>query len=208
MEKQLNLELIKDQQERALKELEINKEKQIRGITELQISEQRKQDLILKVEASTQLKREKIESDGYRKSLEAFNAYRQFLIQQELVNSDAVIQVAENTTNGVLTKYEDLFFKQRSSREEFIKGQENLDAEEVENLSYTPLAYDRYYETLRFQATQSYQADINAAIQRVRAINDANNTEIQLNENRYYQDEINRCKYIIKQVKTYDRFRF
>ena len=160
LEKQLNLELIQDQQERALKELEINKEKQIRGISELGISEQRKQDLILKVDLSTQLKREKIESDAYRKSLEAFNAYRQFLIQQELVNSDAVIQVAENTTNGVLTKYEDLFFKQRSSRKEFIKGQENLDAEEVENLSYTLLAYNRYYETLRFQATQSYQADV------------------------------------------------
>ena len=42
---------------------------------------------------------------------------------------------------------------------------------------------------------QSYQADINAAIQRVRAINDANNTEIQLNENRYYQDEINKEEY-------------
>ena len=198
LEKQLNLELIKDQQERALKELEINKEKQIRGITELQISEQRKQDLILKVEASTQIKREKIESDGYTKSLEAFNAYRQFLIQQELVNSDAVIQVAENTTNGVLTKYEDLFFKQRSSREEFIKGQENLDAEEVENLSYTLLAYDRYYETLRFQATQSYQADIADTARRKeekqKQLDDATtfaDLQLKINEQNYDKDLIN-----------------
>ena len=97
-----------------------------------------------------------------------------------------------------MTKYEDLFFKQRSSREEFIKGQENLDAEEVENLSYTLLAYDRYYETLRFQATQSYQADIADTARRKeekqKQLDDATtfaDLQLKINEQNYDKDLIN-----------------
>jgi len=198
LEKQLNLELIKDEQERALKELEINKEKQVRAINELQISEQRKQDLILKVDAATQVKREKIESEGYKKSLEAFNAYRQFLIQQELVNQDAVLQIVEDTIEKQIKADDDLIFKQTLNRDEFIKAQINSAKKENLTLQQTLDAYQRYYDTLRFQATQNYQADIadteRRKVERQKQFNDAKTfTDLQLkiNDENYNKDLIN-----------------
>ncbi len=53
---------------------------------------------------------------------------------------------------------------------------------------------------------KSYQEEIDAAIQRVRAINDANNTEIQLNENRYYQDKINKEEYEKNKLEIEEKY--
>jgi len=166
LEQQLNLDLITDAQERAKKEIEINEDKLMKQLKELRVSKAKEAELQLLIQANTQLKLKQLEEEKYKATLDAVNAFRQQLIAQELVYSDAVIKVLEDRANieiGLMDKQldraTDTEERRQKELDEFYRNtKKTLDSVKAE--------YDRYYKTQAYAAYEAYQADINNAEQR------------------------------------------
>ena len=160
LEQQLNLDLIQSAEERSLKELDIQKQKQIEQIKLLKLSKQQEAELILKVETTTQLKRQEIETKSYNESIARINEFRQYLIDQELIYSDSVVQLVNARMDEELSAFDKILEGEASTwdRRKYLVQQAELETEK--QLKKTEDAYDVYYSTLRFQADEALAADL------------------------------------------------
>jgi hypothetical protein len=160
LELQLNLDLIESAEQRAFKELDIQREKQIEQIKLLKLGKEREAELILKVETTTELKRQKVREEGYAKSLQQISAFREFLIQQELLSQDAIITLRNAELEKQLENLQIVSEAQGITDEERLRKQREVDARLSMELKLTAKAYQRYYDTIRFEAQQTYEADV------------------------------------------------
>jgi len=160
-EEQLMLESIQDERDRAEEEIRIQEEKQLQQLKSLRLSEERKAELTLQIQANTQVKLQKLEEEGYAKTLEGVNAFRALLIQQELVYGDSVIKLTETRMEkelDMLNKVVEGEYEGILDREEYLN---NFQHTEQELLQKASDAYTRYYDTQRYEAEQAYRADLN-----------------------------------------------
>jgi len=160
LEQQLNLDLIKDAQEKAKQEILINDAKLKEQLKALNASKTKQAEITLLIEASTQAKLKQLEIDTYQTRLDNIKAFRAELVAQELLYSDAVVQQAEIMAENELAhinKVVDGDYQGVLDREEQLKNWETTQKTQLDKLMK---AYDRYYDTQKFAASEAYQTDI------------------------------------------------
>jgi len=165
-ETQLRLDNETDANKRAKKEVELNRTKLLEQLNDLKISNTKKQELTLLIEANTAVKRQQIETESYLKSLTILKEFRAKLIAEEIVYSDSVVKLAEDTAFQQLQLFDEIIsaeYDVNNGREKFIAEFEQRTSK---NLKAVEQAYKNYYDTLIFQAKQAYAEDIQLGEQR------------------------------------------
>ena len=171
LEEQINLDMIKDADDRALEELNIQEEKLKEQIRALKISKDKENDLLLKAEKIYQDKREQLSQDTYDALVKQNRDYQDYLIAAEIYNAGVIVEQQERITNNSID-----FINERldalglATGEAFEYNQQELDNRQqtLEHLdkaeaSHKKMLSDsitRYYETQKYEATIAYERDI------------------------------------------------
>lgn len=187
LETQLNNELLKDVEEQALREVELNKRKLEEQVKQLKLSKEKEAELILKIEETTERKRGEIQTQFLNEAIGRLDQFRQVLIDQQKQSDQFVISNLERQLDGVDEAIQNMLEKGYQGYEQYVdqltaivseassllgvdmmeladisfenylsNGVDNIDAI-IEKLTD---AYKDYYQTLKFEAAETYNAQI------------------------------------------------
>jgi hypothetical protein len=159
-EEGLNLEAIRDADERALKELEIAKRNQVEQLKELGLGKKKQAELLVQIEENYQAKRLQIETDSYAKSVETITAFRNFLIQNQIQGDQTRLELEGIFYAESLKELDDYVNGQKSSYEEDIKNRKSAFNDAEEDLESLKKAYSDLFNTQKFEAQQALSADL------------------------------------------------
>ena len=182
LEQQLNLDAIDSAELRALKEIEINDAKLKQQVKDLKASKEQEARLLLLIDEQTAKKRQEIEIQSIQSAIARLDEFRQYLIDQQKSTTLYLAQLAEEGQDGITEFFDyqrgratenaeyftaletDEFNKWVRLQLQRVKNQESFNDMElmmVESANEEILKkYDEYYKTLRFEAAETYRAQV------------------------------------------------
>ena len=182
VEQQLNLDAIDSAELRALKEIEINDAKLKQQVKDLKASKEQEARLLLLIDEQTAKKRQEIEIQSIQSAIARLDEFRQYLIDEQKSTTLYLAQLAEEGQDGITEFFDyqrgratenaeyftaletDEFNKWVRLQLQRVKNQESFNDMElmmVESANEEILKkYDEYYKTLRFEAAETYRAQV------------------------------------------------
>lgn len=159
-EQGLNLEAIQDQRERSEVELRIARDKQIIILKELRVGKEKEAELLAKIEENYQVKRLAIEEAAYAKSVENYNAFRQFLITSQISRDTTALNLEQSYFDLTLQMLENYTNNAKRAREiDALDRQTSFEIAEMDLKSITA-AYVDLYNTQEFAAKEALASDL------------------------------------------------
>jgi hypothetical protein len=159
-EQAINLEAIKDERLRAETELQINRDKQIQQLKELRVGKTKEAELLAKIEENYQVKRLAIEQAGYAKSVEAYNAFRQFLITSQINRDTTELTLRQSFLDQGLQALENYTNNAKQTRELDDRDREFSLLFAEASIDSLKDAYKNLYETQVFAAKEALADDL------------------------------------------------